>query len=432
MIPRYTRPEMAKIWSEENKYRIFCEVEVLACEAQAELGNIPAESARLIRQRASVDPKRIEAIESEVHHDVIAFLTALGESVGPDSRYIHDGMTSSDLIDTTLAVQMKQSADLLLGEMSKLQEAIGRRAREFKKTLMVGRTHGVHAEPITFGLKLAVWYDEVRRHIRRLENSRDTVSVGLVSGVVGTFACVDPFVEKFVCGKLGLQPAPASTQVLQRDRHAEFLTCLALAGASLEKFAVEIRHLQKTEVLEVEESFSTKQKGSSAMPHKRNPITCERVAGLARVLRANAHAALENIALWHERDISHSSVERIIIPDSCILLHYMLGTMTRIVDTLVVHPETMRKNLDLTRGLIYSQSVLLALTRKGMKREDAYAAVQKISSEIWSNPGKNFQDALKSDPTVNRYVKDGELKEIFDPEKFLGNVDLIFKRVGLA
>ncbi len=365
MIQRYTRPVMGKLWTEEHKFRTLLDIEVLACEAQSELGIIPKEAVKVIRDKAAFDIKRIEQIEAEVKHDVIAFLTNVGEYVGPESRFIHLGMTSSDVLDTGLSVQMKQAGELLLNDLQKLEEVLARRAKEFKYTVMVGRTHGIHAEPTTFGLKLALWYDETRRNIDRLRHAIGTISVGQISGAVGTYEHLDPFVEKYVCEKLELKPAPVSTQILQRDRHAEFMTTLAVIGSSLEKFATEIRHLQRTEVLEAEEYFSKGQKGSSAMPHKRNPITCERVAGLARVLRGNAQAALENVALWHERDITHSSVERIIIPDSCILLDYMLATFTDIIDKLIVYPENMKKNLDLTHGLIFSQSVLARADEKG-------------------------------------------------------------------
>jgi adenylosuccinate lyase len=431
MIDRYTRPEMGAIWAEENKFRIWLEIEILACEAQAELGVIPKEAVQVIRRKAKFDAKRVAEIEREVNHDVIAFLTNVGEYVGPESRFIHLGMTSSDVLDTAMAVQMKQSAERILKDLSVLEEVLARRAKEFKYTPTVGRTHGIHAEPTTFGLKLAMWYDENRRNIVRIERARKVISVGQISGAVGTYEHLDPFVERYVCEKLGLQPAPVSTQILQRDLHAEFMAMLAVVGGSLEKFATEIRHLQKTEVLEAEEFFSRGQKGSSAMPHKRNPIMCERVAGLARVLRGNAVAAMENISLWHERDISHSSVERVIIPDSCILLDYMLSIFTRVIDELLVFPDRMLKNLDITRGLIFSQSVLLALTKQGMKREDAYVTVQKYSMEAWHS-NKNFKELLKSDAQISRYLPGGKLDELFDLKKSLKNVDYIFERVGIA
>lgn len=430
MILRYTRPAMGKIWTEENKFQTWLEIEILACEAQAQLGVIPTEAVRVIREKAKFEVRRIDEIEREVKHDVIAFLTNVGEHVGHESRFIHLGMTSSDVLDTGIAVQMKQSGELLLKDLHKFAEVLARRAKEFKHTVMVGRTHGIHAEPTTFGLKLALWYDETNRNIDRLNHALKTISVGQISGAVGTYEHLDPFVERYVCEKLGLKPAPISTQVLQRDLHAEFMTTLAIIGSSLETFATEIRHLQKTEVLEAEEYFSKGQKGSSAMPHKRNPITCERVAGLARVLRGNAHASMENVALWHERDITHSSVERIIIPDSCILLDYMIVTFTEVVDKLIVYPENMKKNLELTRGLIFSQSVLLALTKKGMKREDAYAAVQKHAMDVWQAK-KSFCEVLKQDTAILSYVKEKEIDELFDLKKSIKQVDYIFERVGL-
>ena len=430
MIARYTRPAMGKIWTEENKFQTWLDIEILACEAQAELGVIPKEAVKVIRSKAKFDSKRIDEIEAEVKHDVIAFLTNVGEYVGPESRFIHLGMTSSDILDTGLSLQMKQSADLLLKDLNELKNVLARRAKEFKHTVMIGRTHGIHAEPITFGLKLALWYDETCRNIKRLEQAKETISYGQISGAVGTYEHLDPSVEKYVCEKLGLKPAPISTQILQRDLHAEFMTTLAIIGSSLEKFSTEMRHLQKTEVLEVEEYFSKGQKGSSAMPHKRNPITCERVAGLARVLRGNAQAAMENISLWHERDITHSSVERIIIPDSCILLDYMLGLITDIIDKLIVYPENMQRNIDLTQGLIFSQEVLLALTKKGMKREDAYSLVQKYAMEAWQSK-RNFKEVLKSDSNIMKYLNEKELDELFDLKKSIRNVDYIFNRIGL-
>ncbi len=430
MITRYTRPEMGRIWTDENKFRIFLDIEILACEANAELGIIPKGAIKVIREKAKFDVQRISEIEQTVKHDVIAFLTNVGEYVGDEARFIHVGMTSSDVLDTGLAIQMKQSGELLLNDLELLAKILAKRANEFKYTIMVGRTHGVHAEPTTFGLKLALWFDEMQRNIRRLKQAIETISYGQISGAVGTYEHLDPFVEKYVCEKLGLKPAPISNQILQRDLHAEYLTTLAIVGSSLEKFATEIRHLQRTEVIEVEEYFSTGQKGSSAMPHKRNPVNCERVAGLARVLRGNAQAAMENISLWHERDISHSSVERIIIPDSCILLDYMIVTFSDILDKLIVYPENMKKNLELTGGLIFSQSVLLALTNKGMKREDAYAAVQKYAMEIWQNK-KSFKEVLKSDSNILEYLNSSELDELFDLKKSIRNIGYIFDRVGI-
>ena len=430
MIERYTRPAMGKIWEDENKFRVWLEIEMLACEAQAKLGVIPKKVVKLIREKGNFKVSRILEIEQEVKHDVIAFLTNVGEYVGPESRFIHLGMTSSDVLDTALAVQMKQSAELLLKGLEGLKKVLARRAKEFKHTIMVGRTHGIHAEPVTFGLKLALWYAEIERDIERLKAALKTISVGKVSGAVGTYQHLDPAVERYVCKKLDLQPAPISTQVLQRDRHAEFMNTLAICGCSLEKFATEIRHLQKTEVLEAEEFFSKGQKGSSAMPHKRNPIVCERIAGLARVLRSNALAAMENVALWHERDISHSSVERVIIPDSCILLDFILADMTKIIDNLLVYPDHMARNLNATRGLIFSQEVLLALTKKGMKREDAYKMVQEQAMKVWKEE-KEFKTLFLGNEEVMKILSKKELDELFDPKRSLKHVDYIFEQVGI-
>lgn len=421
---------MGSIFTDENRYNIWLEIEILACEAQAQLGAIPADAPAAIRAKAKFDVERINQIEAEVKHDIIAFLTSVGEFVGPESRFIHLGMTSSDVVDTAISVQMKQAGGLLMHGLTALRDVLERRAKEFKMTVMIGRSHGIHAEPTTFGLKLALWFDETRRNIKRLQSAIDTISVGQISGAVGTFAHLNPEVEEYVCGKLGLRPAPVSTQVIQRDRHAEFLTTLAVIGSSLDKFATEIRHLQRTEVLEAEEYFSEKQKGSSAMPHKRNPITCEQISGLARLLRSNAQAALENVALWHERDISHSSVERVIVPDSCILLDHMLAKFTGIIDKLIVYPENMRANMEITHGLLYSQPVLLALTRKGMKREDAYRIVQRTAMDVWRSK-KNFKEMLAADPEVAAVLTAADLDEAFDPAKSLQNVDYIFRRVGL-
>ncbi|MGE5316096.1 MAG: adenylosuccinate lyase [Acidobacteriota bacterium] len=430
MIERYTRPDMGAIWSDTTKYSIWLEIELLACEAQAEQGVIPHSAIPILRERAAFDIARINEIEAEVKHDVIAFLTNVGEYVGPESRFIHLGMTSSDVLDTALAVQMQRAADLLLKDLEALKDVLARRAKEFKMTVMIGRSHGIHAEPTTFGLKLALWYDETRRNIRRLQQARETISVGQISGAVGTYEHLSPKVEEYVCAKLGLAPAPVSTQVLQRDRHAEFMATIAVIGSSLEKFATEIRHLQKTEVLEAEEYFSAGQKGSSAMPHKRNPITCEQIAGLSRVLRGNAQAALENVALWHERDITHSSVERIVVPDSCILLDHMLAKMTGVIDKLLVYPENMKRNIDVTHGLVFSQPVMLALTKKGMKREDAYRIVQRNAMEVWRSK-QSFREVLTADPDVASALSAEELAEAFDPAKGLRHVDYIFERVGL-
>jgi adenylosuccinate lyase len=437
MIQRYTRPEMGKVWTDENKFSIWLEIELLACEAQAELGVIPKEAVKVIREKANFNVEHILKIEEEVKHDVIAFLTNVGENVGPESRFIHLGMTSSDVLDTALAIQMKQSAELLLKGLEGLKDVLAKRAKEYKHTVMIGRTHGIHAEPITFGLKLALWYTETVRNIERLTLAKKSISVGKISGAVGTYQHIDPFVERYVCEKLGIQSAPVSTQIIQRDRHAEFMNVLAICGCSLEKFATEIRHLQKTEVLEVEEFFSKGQKGSSSMPHKRNPIVCERIAGLARILRSNAMAAMENVALWHERDISHSSVERIIIPDSCIILDFILADMTKIVDNLIVYPERMERNLNATHGLIFSQEVLLALTKKGMKREDAYRIVQELAMEVWrqesvfSGEEKDFKTLLLSNKEVMKLLSSKEIDELFDPKRSLKYLDSIYERIGL-
>ncbi|MCD6166661.1 adenylosuccinate lyase [bacterium] len=430
MIARYTRPEMGKIWSEENKFSKWLEVELAVCETYAERGEIPASAWNKIRTRAKFDIHRIQEIEKITHHDVIAFLTNLAENIGPESRYVHMGMTSSDVLDTAMALLMREAGQLLLHGLQQLRNVLARRAVEFKDTPCIGRTHGVHAEPITFGLKLALWYDEVRRHIDRLQATVATISVGKISGAVGTFAYSDPQIEEKVCRKLGLQPAPVSSQIVQRDRYAHFLTTLALVGASLEKFATELRALQRTEILETEEHFAKGQKGSSAMPHKRNPIICERIVGMARLLRGNAIAAMENVALWHERDISHSSVERVILPDSTIILDYMVDKMTNLIDHMKVYPENMLRNLHLTRGLIHSEAILLALTKKGLTREQAYAVVQQNAHRIW-NTGEQFKDAILQDEQVKKYLSVEEIEACFDLKKNLRHVDYIFKRVGL-
>ena len=436
MIPRYTLPEMGRIWSEENKFAIWLQIEILACEAQAELGVVPNAAVAVIKQKAQVDRARVLEIEETTKHDVIAFLTNVAEYVGPESRYIHLGMTSSDLLDTALAVQMRQAGLLLIEKLNVLHEAIRQQARKHKNTVCIGRSHGVHAEPTTFGLKMALWFAEVSRQLERLQHAIASISVGKISGAVGTFAHIDPRVEAYVCAKLALKPAPVSTQIVQRDRHAEFLNTIALIGTSLEKFAVEIRHLQRTEVLEAEEPFGKGQKGSSAMPHKRNPIICERIAGLARLLRANAMAALENVALWHERDISHSSAERVILPDSTILLDYMLHQFTRVARDLQVYPENMRRNLERTGGLIFSQQILLALAQKGMAREDAYRQVQEHAMALWTDlsPGRgaSFGERLLGDKTIRQYLNPDEIQQCFDLQKHLRHVDTIYQRLGLS
>ncbi|MBI3004640.1 MAG: adenylosuccinate lyase [Ignavibacteriales bacterium] len=430
MIARYTRPEMGRIWEDENRFRIWLDIEILACEAQSKLGLVPQQALEVIRSKAKFDVIRVLEIENEVKHDVIAFLTNVGEYVGPESRFIHLGMTSSDVLDTSLAVQLKQSAELILRDLEELKWVLAKRAKEFKHTMMIGRTHGVHAEPTTFGLKLALWYAETIRNTERLQAAKKSISVGKISGAVGTYQHLDPSVERHVCEKLGLQADSISTQVVQRDRHAEFVNALAVCASSLEKFATEIRHLQKTEVLEVEEQFAKGQKGSSAMPHKRNPILCERIAGLARVVRGNAMAGMENVSLWHERDITHSSVERVIMPDSCILLDYMLVQFTKVMENLAVYPENMRRNLDATKGLIFSQEVLLALTRNGMKREDAYKIVQEKAMMVWQN-GQDFKSLIMSAEEVKKVLSDKEVDELFDAKRSLKQLDYIFEKVGL-
>ena len=428
MIRRYTHPEMGAIWSEARRYETWLEVELAATDALAEAGIVPTDDARTLRARATFDIDRIEAIEQTTQHDVIAFTTAVAERVGPAARWLHFGLTSSDVLDTALALQMRQACDLILTDLDALAEAIAGRAMEHRHTPMIGRTHGVHAEPMTFGLKLALWYAEVGRARERVVRAREAIAVGKVSGAVGTFAHLDPSVEAAVCRRLGLHPAPVSSQVIQRDRHAELLTALAITAASLEKFALEIRGLQKTEIGEVEEPFGQGQKGSSAMPHKRNPIGCEQITGLARLVRANAMAALENVALWHERDISHSSVERVILPDSFIALDHMLRRFTRIVAGMVVYPERMRENLDRSRGVVFSGSVLLELARRGVSRELAYEWVQRHAMRAFHEQ-RDFHGLLAADPDVTAVLPPGVLDEAFDLDAQLRNVDAIFARV---
>ncbi len=428
MVSRYTRPEMAAIWSDENRYRKWLDVEIYACEAWNRLGRIPDEALREIQEKAAFDVDRIAEIEAEVKHDVIAFLTNVAEHVGPASRYIHMGMTSSDVLDTALAMLCVEAVDRIIAQAERLTEVLRARAHEFKMTPQMGRSHGIHAEPITFGLKLALWYDEMRRNLDRLHRAREIIAVGKVSGAVGTFANVDPFVEEHVCRRAGLRPARISTQVVQRDHHAEFFSMLALVGTSIERFSVEIRHLQRTEVLEAEEYFSAGQKGSSAMPHKRNPIATENLTGCARLMRSYAQAALENVALWHERDISHSSVERVIAPDATILLHYMLHRFAGVMEKLVVYPENMERNMGLTGGLIYSQRLLLKLVDKGVTREEAYRMVQRNAMQVWEE-GADYKALLRSDPDVSRLLTPEEIDEAFDIGYHLKHVDTIFRRV---
>ncbi len=428
MIPRYTRPEMGRIWTEENKFKKWLEIEVLACEAWAELGEIPPQALNEIKEKARFDIRRIDELEKVIKHDVVAFLTAVGENVGEASRYIHFGLTSSDILDTSLALLLKEASELIIEDIRKLLSVIKAKALKYKDTVMIGRSHGIHAEPITFGLKMALWYDEMRRNLKRMERAKEAISYGKISGAVGTFANVPPFVEEYVCLKCGLKPAPVSTQIVQRDHHAEFFTTLAVIASSIEKFAVEIRHLQRTEVLEAEEFFTKGQKGSSAMPHKRNPILSENLCGLARMVRANSLAALENVALWHERDISHSSVERVIGPDSTILMDYMLYRLTNVIDNLLVYPENMARNLERTKGLIFSESLMLELTKRKISREDAYAMVQRNAMRVWEE-GTDFKQEVLKDPEITKALSREEIEECFDLHSHLGNVDEIFKRI---
>lgn len=430
MIPRYTRPEMAAIWEDRNKYAIWLKIEVLACEAMHDLGELPARALKDIRTKANFSVERIDEIESRVHHDVIAFLTSVAEYVGPSARYIHRGLTSSDVLDTALAVQMLQAIDILIRGAKSVRKAAGRVAKKYKFTPMIGRSHGVHAEPITFGLKMALMYDEWGRVIRRLETARETIRVGKLSGAVGTHAHLDPRVEAHVCRKLGLRAAAISTQVLQRDRHAEYMTALALAASSVERWAQEFRHLQRTEVHEVEEFFGKEQKGSSAMPHKKNPIIGERLCGMARLIRGYAVAALENVPLWHERDISHSSAERVILPDATIALDYMFAKLADLVEKLRVFPEAMERNLNLMRGLIHSQQVLLKLTDKGVSREDGYRLVQRNAMRVWDE-NLGFKEALRSDPELLSHIPAAELDDVFDLNRHFRDVNRTFRAVGL-
>ena len=428
MIERYTLPEMGKIWKDEFKFSTWLKIEILACEARAGFGEIPQSDLDEIKNKAKFDVAKILEIEKTTKHDVIAFLTNVAEYVGPASRHIHYGMTSSDILDTTLSYQMKAAGEILLNRLIELKNALKERAIEHKNTICVGRSHGIHAEPTTMGLKFALWFEETKRNIERLQKAIKVISVGQISGAVGTFDHLSPKVEEYVCKKMDLSPAPVSTQVIQRDRHAEFLTTLAVIAATLEKITIEIRHLQRTEVLEAEEYFSKGQKGSSAMPHKRNPIISERITGLARVLRANSMAALENVALWHERDISHSSVERIIVPDSCITLDYMLDLMTKLVSNLIVYPDNMIKNLNITRGLVFSQAVLLKLVDKGITREEAYKLVQDSAMKVWADQNKTLYSELSNSSEIKKYLSGQELKEIFENRKMLKNVNFIFSR----
>jgi adenylosuccinate lyase len=431
MIPRYARPEMARIWTQDAKYEAWLQVELAVCDVYAKRGLIPEDALGRIKGRARVSAARIDEIEATTRHDVIAFLTNLEEALGPDSRYVHMGLTSSDVVDTALALQLQQASDLLLAGLERYRTALRTQAIRHRDTLCVGRTHGIHAEPMVFGLKAALWYAEAGRNLERLRRAREAVRVGKLSGAVGTFAHVDPDVEEEACRLLGLEAAPISNQVVQRDRHAEFSTTLAIVAASLEKVATEIRSLQRTEVLEAEEPFTAGQKGSSAMPHKRNPVSCEQVTGLARLVRTNALAALENVALWHERDISHSSVERVILPDSTCLVDYMLHQMTRILEGLQVYPERMKENMERSFGLLFSQRVLLKLTDRGLARQQAYEMVQRNAMTAWRQRTP-FRDLLAADPDVMARLSREELDECFDPAWYLRNISTIYRRVGLS
>jgi adenylosuccinate lyase len=428
MIARYTHPDMGRIWSDQRRYETWLQVEVAAVDAMARAGIVPADAALDIRTKGAFDIDRIEAIEQVTQHDVIAFTTAVAEQVGPSARWLHFGLTSSDVIDTAQALQMRQACDLILNGLEGLMQAVHARAEEHRHTPMIGRTHGVHAEPMTFGVKLALWYAELQRAVDRVRRARTVIAVGKLSGAVGVFAHLPPSIEADVCRALGLDPAPVASQVIQRDRHAELLATLAITGSSLEKFALEIRGLQKTEIGEVEEPFAKGQKGSSAMPHKRNPIGCEQIVGLARLLRGNAHAAMENNALWHERDISHSSVERVIVPDTFIALDHMLRRMTRIVTGMVVYPERMRENLERSRGVVFSGTVLLELARRGVSREQAYEWVQRNAMRAF-HEGRNFKSLLLADDELTRVLPPAEIERVFDLDEQLKHVDHIFGRV---
>jgi adenylosuccinate lyase len=428
MIPRYTRPEMGRIWSDENKFRKWLDVEIAAAEAEADMRMIPKSAARAIRRKGAFSVARILEIEKKVKHDVIAFTTNVAKNVGREARYLHFGLTSNDVVDTAQALQIREASELLLAGLSRLGKVLRKRAIEFKYTPMMGRTHGIHAEPITFGLKLAIWYAESQRNAERLAFAAKQMRVGKISGVVGTFSHSSPALEKKICARLGLRPAPISSQVIQRDRHAFYIATLAVVAASLEKIALEVRGLQRTEVHEVEEYFSPGQKGSSAMPHKRNPVTAEQICGLARVVRANAQAALENVALWHERDISHSSVERVILPDSTILVDYLLDKTAKLVETMFVYPDRMRENMGLLKGLVFSGQLLLDLAAKGASREDAYAWVQRNAMRVWETR-EDFQALAERDPDIRRYLSAREIARAFSPERYLKHVDAIFRRV---
>lgn len=430
MIERYTNPEMGRIWTLQHEFEIMLEVEITACEAMAELGQIPVEAAKNIREKAQFNLERVKEIEKVTNHDIIAFLTNVAEYVGEDSKYIHKGLTSSDVKDTALGIMMKKSAELILEDLKNLRDVLKRQAKKYKHTVCIGRTHGIHAEPMTLGLKFALWYDEVCRDIERVEHAKKIVAVGKLSGAVGTYSNIDPRIEEITCKKLGIEPVKLATQVIQRDRHAEYMTTLAIVASTFEKIATELRNLQRTDIREVEEYFQPGQKGSSAMPHKRNPITGERISGMARLVRGNAIAAMEDITLWHERDISHSSVERVILPDSTINVDYCCRKLTNLLDKLLVYPEAMMENLNKTGGLIFSQRIMLAVVSKGVLREDAYKWVQRNAMARWLK-GEDFRTNVEKDPDITKYLTKEEIDNCFDYQWFLRNVDMIMARFGI-
>ncbi|WP_278850170.1 adenylosuccinate lyase [Megamonas funiformis] len=430
MIERYTNPEMGRIWTLQHEFEVMLEVEITACEAMAELGQIPVEAAKNIREKAQFNLERVKEIEKVTNHDIIAFLTNVAEYVGEDSKYIHKGLTSSDVKDTALGIMMKKSAELILEDLKNLRDVLKRQAKKYKHTVCIGRTHGIHAEPMTLGLKFALWYDEVCRDIERVEHAKKIVAVGKLSGAVGTYSNIDPRIEEITCKKLGIEPVKLATQVIQRDRHAEYMTTLAIVASTFEKIATELRNLQRTDIREVEEYFQPGQKGSSAMPHKRNPITGERISGMARLVRGNAIAAMEDITLWHERDISHSSVERVILPDSTINVDYCCRKLTNLLDKLLVYPEAMMENLNKTGGLIFSQRIMLAVVSKGVLREDAYKWVQRNAMARWLK-GEDFRTNVEKDPDITKYLTKEEIDNCFDYKWFLRNVDMIMARFGI-
>ena len=430
MIERYTNPEMGRIWTLQHEFEVMLEVEITACEAMAELGQIPVEAAKNIRAKAKFDLNRVKEIEKVTNHDIIAFLTNVAEYVGEDSKYIHKGLTSSDVKDTALGIMMKKSAEIILDDLEKLRDVLLRQAKKYKHTVCIGRTHGIHAEPMTFGLKFALWYDEVCRDIERVKRAKEVVAVGKLSGAVGTYSNIDPRIEEITCRKLGIMPVKLATQVIQRDRHAEYMTTLAIVASTFEKIATELRNLQRTDIREAEEYFQPGQKGSSAMPHKRNPITGERISGMARLVRGNAIAAMEDITLWHERDISHSSVERVILPDSTINVDYCCRKLTNLVDKLLVYPDAMMANLNKTGGLIFSQRIMLAVVSKGVLREDAYKWVQRNAMARWLK-GEDFRTNVEKDPDITKYLTKEEIDNCFDYKWFLRNVDMIMARFGI-